>query len=767
MLVLLNVIWFKPGAVALEITAKTEHISLVPDTRRWLDESGRATLEVVRSKAEFEPVKGRTNLGTDDRVYWYRIPLHAAYQGSRTLVLASGYGDMETRAFLVSAGGRVREILPWRYGNRYSHFTFDLEGPDKYQLYLRVHGIFHTVILTLESLEAYAQSSQKSYALNALYYGALLVMVVFNLLLFISLRDTVYLYYVAALLTYGMFQLLSVDRSLPRYFNDMEFHGTMGLVAALLNAVTVTAFAQKLLNTRSLIPKWHRWLNLVYFYSFGIMASLPFISMQTQMTLVPPLGFAIPAVLIGTGILALRKDHPAARYYLTAWAVYLTGLIGFTLSVFGVSLFGWGPEAFNRLVKICSAGEITLFALALGARYNAMKVQVIEWQQRIIEMGDEQAQVLENRVARRTGELELANKTKDKFFSIIAHDLRGPLGNLSLIFNDIVSSGDQINDELFEILKTTTKSTSEMLENLLYWARNQQGKLDFEPVNFDLDEMIRKTLTVFSSSVEQKEIHLENRVAPLSFAYGDRPMAATIVRNLVGNALKFTPQGGQVSVSTEDRGGFWEISVMDNGRGMSAEVLEELFKLDRNTSLEIGGETGAGLGLILCKEFVEKNGGEIDVESEPGKGSRFRFTLPKGKAPKTERVDLRTLIRGWSVLVAEDNDLHFQTITNVLKNLELNIQQATDGQQALEEALNRNFDLILMDIDLPGINGIEVTRQLRADSSRKRRIIAITSYSKKEVEKMAEGVSFDCYMDKPLDQEAFLHCLALLVSSNG
>lgn len=236
-------------------------------------------------------------------------------------------------------------------------------------------------------------------------------------------------------------------------------------------------------------------------------------------------------------------------------------------------------------------------------------------------------------------ELKESNATKDKFFSIIAHDLRGPIGTSKQLMNMILESFEEMSDEekyelMIEIQKTIN-NTYELLEQLLSWSLSQRGVIPFEPDNINLSFLSENVISLLKSNADNKQIKLIYDISNNMMVYADVNMLTTIIRNLVSNAIKFTPSGGEIVISArqfEKEPNFVYISVKDSGVGISEENQSKLFKIDKSfTTLGTHQERGTGLGLILVKEFVEKHGGKIWVESELGKGSVFSFTLPKGK----------------------------------------------------------------------------------------------------------------------------------------
>lgn len=258
--------------------------------------------------------------------------------------------------------------------------------------------------------------------------------------------------------------------------------------------------------------------------------------------------------------------------------------------------------------------------------------------------------VLEQKVLERTLQIEEQNKviitknqelkelisTKDKLFSIIGHDL-GNQFNIIVGFLEVLVSGfkkletSKIETHLINIYNSS-KYANNLLENLLTWARMQTNLIQYNPRIFEVNEKINETLELLKGAFANKKINIEVLSNEEINIYADVNMFSTVFRNLVSNAIKFTHVNGRISIEINKKKGFCEISVKDNGVGISEEEIRKIFRIDsKHKTLGTKGEKGTGLGLILCKEFIEKQQGNIWVESEVGKGSKFSFTLPLKK----------------------------------------------------------------------------------------------------------------------------------------
>jgi len=230
--------------------------------------------------------------------------------------------------------------------------------------------------------------------------------------------------------------------------------------------------------------------------------------------------------------------------------------------------------------------------------------------------------------------LKEANANKDKFFSIVAHDLKSPfvglLGITEMLDSDYDDFEEKERREFIHSLYEISKNTFELLEGLLEWARAKQGRMEFSPKEFDFFKLTDSLTNLLKANAFKKEIKLINSVDINSLVYGDRDMISTVLRNLLANAIKFTPQNGIVEVKAEIENKLLKVTVEDSGIGMTQQSQEKLFRIDVNhTTLGTNQEKGTGLGLILCKELIDNHKTEIWVESELGIGSKFIFTLPK------------------------------------------------------------------------------------------------------------------------------------------
>lgn len=230
-----------------------------------------------------------------------------------------------------------------------------------------------------------------------------------------------------------------------------------------------------------------------------------------------------------------------------------------------------------------------------------------------------------------TESLERLNATKDKFFNIIAHDLRNPfIGILNLLKIILPNFENPENKRYLELIQDSSRSAYDLLENLLHWSRSQTDDIDLFPEIINIKSIVNEVVSLFRGNAAAKNIIVDVSISDIDYFYGDEYLTSTILRNIISNAIKFTHRNGKIKISYRDLNEKVEIRISDNGVGISEDNLARLFKIDdKFTEIGTEKEQGSGLGLILCKEFVEKQYGQIRVESELGRGSTFILTLPK------------------------------------------------------------------------------------------------------------------------------------------
>jgi signal transduction histidine kinase len=282
------------------------------------------------------------------------------------------------------------------------------------------------------------------------------------------------------------------------------------------------------------------------------------------------------------------------------------------------------------LNQLLAMGYI-FYGLYLIKRENATYEEHILSKNSQLHKKNQEIQKQAMQLQRQAVELDQLNSLKNRLFSVISHDLKSPMYALRNLFDNVQKYNIPAKElkALVPEIKKDLNYTVGLMENLLQWAKSQMESHTVHPELVDVHQLVQDTMNLFHLQAENKKIYIESKAESSVFAWADKDMINLVLRNLVSNAIKFTPEGGRISIGANEMLNFVEIYVQDSGLGITQENMKKINQSDFYTSAGTAHETGTGLGLMLCKEFLVKNGGHMIIESEPGAGSTFSFTLPR------------------------------------------------------------------------------------------------------------------------------------------
>jgi two-component system, sensor histidine kinase and response regulator len=379
------------------------------------------------------------------------------------------------------------------------------------------------------------------------------------------------------------------------------------------------------------------WLNQEGYYRY---ARLVYFGLYPLVTCVVYLGKVDVGVglffllYVVTAVFFLQRMVSMVFSFLWSSSCYLLAVVVPREYYFKLSEISYWVYAFNHILAL----GFIFYALFLikqeHIRYQyTLMVKSRELHQQNLAIGKQRKEIAEKAALLeiQTKELTELNQLKTKLFSVIAHDLKTPmyaLRNLFLNMQQAKLSAKEIKEVIPDVTNEMNYVTS-LMENLLLWARTQMKQASVQPEMLDLHHMIAETLGLLKLQADNKKIWLETCLQQPVYCFADREMISLVLRNILSNAIKFTPAHGTIWVSAKEHASVVEISVQDTGVGMSQEAIGQLFSDHYYTTRGTDSETGTGLGLKLCKDFLEKNGGSIQVNSNPGTGSIFSVMLPR------------------------------------------------------------------------------------------------------------------------------------------
>ncbi|MDH4225317.1 MAG: sensor histidine kinase [Deltaproteobacteria bacterium] len=631
------------------------------------DLAGDTPLEQVRLGAlgPFSPPPGgQINYGYSPTAYWARVVLAPKTDGKWFLEV----DDPTVDRFEVVLWGPSGKMTEWLGGDRRPFgvrplssrtfvFPLPLKGGESYTVYFHFHPDLINAPLRVYTFDGLRHKELVETLILGLYFGALVVMFFYNLFLFTSTGDRNYLYYISFLGVFGAILFVLSGVGFQYLWPDapwVQFEGI--LVLSLVVILPAAVYSRNFLDTRN-HQIWVDRLFLILMAAALVLLPFSFIHPpQWLFILSNGLSLVITLVCLTAGTVALIRWQRSARFYVMAWTSLMAGVVILLFNVLGIL----PTNVFTQYaIYLGSAMEFTLFSLALADRYKLIlqeksqaQAELVESLQRESEIRIQYSHNLEEQVINRTGELLQAldevtqlNATKDRLFTLLAHDLKNPFQSL-LPFSESLAKESQTltREEIGEFssrIHATLERVYGFLVNLLQWGRlqMQQQAVTKKPV-----ALLEKTTAVehlFGHSLHGKNLKFSVEMDPGLRVMTDPDMLAIILTNLIGNAIKFTPPGGSITVraaplppQSQVEGGrevspcMARIQVEDTGIGITPEDQERIFKLDELFSTPgTQNERGSGFGLILVKESVESNGGNLTISSTPGQGTTFTFTL--------------------------------------------------------------------------------------------------------------------------------------------
>jgi signal transduction histidine kinase len=424
-------------------------------------------------------------------------------------------------------------------------------------------------------------------------------------------------------------------------FNQLNFFGlVMGFVVPIISMVALKhlpPLAWYAAGSPVAIGVIVLWLNYERYYEFARMVYFSFYPVITCMVYLGKADVGIELFFILYGIMSvffLQKRINIIFSLSLSMVCYLVAAVIPHDYYFRLASANYMFYVLNHLLAI----GFIFYALYLVKKENtdyqfSLISKSRELHRRNLEIERQAEEIAEKAILleQQTVELTELNQVKNKLFSVIAHDLKTPMYALRNVFLSM-QHGRMPAKELKEMLPSIVNEmnyTTSLMENLLQWAKTQMKSASIRPEVLDIKSMTQEALQILQLQANNKKIYLESRIELPVYCYADREMVNLVLRNLLSNAIKFTPENGKVMVGACDKASFVEIFVQDTGIGMSSDDMHQLFGELYYTTKGTASENGTGLGLKLCKHFLEQNGGEISIKSNPGEGSIFSFTLPR------------------------------------------------------------------------------------------------------------------------------------------
>jgi two-component system, sensor histidine kinase LadS len=615
-----------------------------------LDSSQKLTftqIQTPKNQARFTHNR-RDNFGFNAPALWLKMAIQN--QTSNRFFLVLDLKTIDQLSFYeVLPNGKMRVLhtgSQYPFTNRsirINGFIFELKIPQNqthtYYLQLNTKRSLR-LPLRVMSADKLLEQRFKADFLQGLYVGILLLVLVFSVFLFFSVKSQAFFWYIFYVLVFMV--VITNQTGYAESFlwaNFPQFNNYVGAMVALSNTLH-WAFFFTYLQTAQRVPWVHRLSYILVLLPFGICFGASLLGYVGQSILWIN-NFTLLAIVYSTFTLwQVKRRHRVSSFFTVAIVFLWTFML---IHIF--YLFGYLPVNLITANSIIlgGLGEAIFFAFALADQMNLVRKESEKIQAENLHLIQTQNQRLEAKIQARTAELQnlneelqlqsksLAqlNQTKDKLFSVISHDFRSPLNSMKGALR-LLQEGHLTDAEMQFLaggLEEKVNVTSILLDNLLFWAKSQMDGLVIQAEAFDLKTLVDEQFDLFKFQAQDKKIQLIHKLDREFGVFADPNCIRLIIRNLISNAIKFCQAGDSIKIAAWQENTRAIIAIADTGVGIEAEKLPHIFE-QSSTTVGTAQEIGTGLGLMLCKDFVEKNHGKIWVESQLNVGTTFYFSLP-------------------------------------------------------------------------------------------------------------------------------------------
>ncbi|MCG8671935.1 MAG: response regulator [Pseudomonadales bacterium] len=741
------------------------------------------------------------NFGFTQSAYWFYTKIINDSSVNRDWVLETLYPIMdEIDAYFIYSDGRVIHAragdsvaFHQRGKDHYNiNFNLELQQGETVEVYFRGYTSGAVQMpLVIWTEDAFVSKASTEQIVFGLYYGLILAMLVYNMLLFASLKDVNHFLYVLYISGYGLFQL-SLNGLAFQYLWPESFWWNNRSISFFIGVgmFGIVIFTKHFLQLKDNLPRLDVAFKALMVF-FLLVAPSALIFPYKHVIPIATLGTFITAILVFVaGIVCWWKDFKPARYFILSWMVLLGGMVLYTLKTFNIIPTNIITE---HAIQIGSAMEVILLSFALSDR-----VKIFTEQNEIAQL--ETQEVLEREVQKRTRQLEAsmqdalaakeealdsrsiaekAANAKSEFLATMSHEIRTPmngvLGMVELLRNT------KLNHEQIEYVRTINNSGEALLRiinDILDYSKIEAGRLDIEACDFNLLDLMDECVSIFSIQATQSGVELFYDIdaeAPVNLV-GDPTRIKQVLVNFLSNAFKFT-ESGEVLVSVTSQPILEEhlirFEVKDTGIGLSETQQKRLFKefsqADSSITRRYGG---TGLGLAICRKLAECMGGAVGVDSIQGEGSTFWFTAKVHESQHNvskDHID-PDLLMGKRLLIVDDCDTFNLVTSHLALRWGMKVSLATTAKQAgemLKESYKNAeaFDLALIDLNLPDTNGVDLIKAIRTNPvANDLHIMLVSSTRSFRADELTDSGAIDYMLEKPFTA---LHFHKTLVRALG